>query len=153
MPNLEEVGKGAFSTTSITEVADLGKVVTLLDAVYSGGKYYGVFGFCSSLVKVTLPNTLQKIGSRTFIQCTACEDVYIGENVTSICGNTFNNCKKLVAVRCMAITPPTLASTAFNTTNSTFIIYVLDEAVEAYTGAENWNSYADRIKGISEYTG
>ncbi len=153
MPNLEEVSMGAFSTTSITEVADFGKVVTLPDAIYAGGKWYGVFAYCASLLKVTLPNTLQTIGSRTFIQCTALEDVYIGENVTTIGENAFNNCKKLVVIRCMAVTPPTLASNSFSTTNSTFIIYVPDASAEAYKEAMNWNTYASRIKGISEYTG
>ena len=105
---------------------------------------------CKSLVNVYLP-LVTSVPYRAFHSCTALQTIEVGE-ITEI-GQSFNGCSALVSVIIHAVTPPTLPSNAFSSTNSTFIIYVPDASVEAYKAAMNWNTYADRIKGISEYTG
>jgi hypothetical protein len=46
-----------------------------------------------------------------------------------------------------AITPPTLGSNAFDSTNNC-PIYVPAESVNTYKSATNWSTYADRIQAM-----
>lgn len=133
MPNLKQhIGSvwanATFLNTDIEEILDLGSVASFVDGY--NGNYPGCFGKCKSLRRVVLPSTLTNTGAYTFWQCSALE-----------------------VVVCHAVTPPTLGAYCFGETNDTFIIYVPDASVEAYKAATNWNTYASRIKGISEYTG
>lgn len=133
MPNLEIITYGyvkrlAFESANLIKILNLGKISEIPDGY--NNNYPGVFAKNPNLIFVRLPETLTYIGNRTFYQDAS-----------------------LQIIICKAATPPQLHSTAFNATNSTFIIYVPDESVEAYKTALNWNAYADRIKGMSEYTG
>lgn len=133
MPNLEiitygYVKKQAFESANLIKILNLGKISEIPDGY--NNDISGVFAKNGNLILVILPETLTYIGNRAFYQDTS-----------------------LHTIICNAVTPPQLHNTAFNSTNSTFIIYVPDESVEAYKAATNWNTYADRIKGISEYAG
>lgn len=133
MPNLENIPYGyvkkqAFASANLIKILNLGKISEIPDGY--NNNFPGVFAKNVNLIFVILPETLTYIGNRTFYQDTS-----------------------LQTIICNAVIPPQLHNTAFNSTNSTFIIYVPDESVEAYKTATNWNAYADRIKGISEYTG
>lgn len=84
----------------------------------------------SRLTKVILPNTIISIGWTAFAYC-----------------------KSLKTFIVLASTPPGLQSDTFRSTNSTFIIYVPDNSVEAYKTATNWSAYANKILPISQYKG
>lgn len=110
----------------LEEVVNLGSITTIPD----GNVNYSVFRGCQNLRKVTLPPSLSHLGAFTF-----------------------NKCTTLAVVISEATTPPVCGTTPFANTNNTFIIYVPDASVEAYKAATGWNSFAARIKGISEYNG
>lgn len=82
----------------------------------------------SRLTKVILPNTIISIGWTAFAYC-----------------------KSLKTFIVLASTPPRIQSDTFRSTNSTFIIYVPDESVEAYKAATNWVAYANRILPLSQF--
>jgi hypothetical protein len=127
LPNLTgSIGNYAFSRTNIERIINLGQITKLSN---SSNETAAAFGQCDNLKLVTLPETLETIGGYIFYKCTSLE-----------------------VVVCHAITPPTLDSTSFNRTNSTFVIYVPDASVTAYREASGWSAYADRIKPLSEYT-
>lgn len=121
-PNLTSIGACAYNTTAITRIEDLGSITTIL----GGNTIEATFGNCASLSFVRLPATLTAIGRQAFYACKALE-IFI----------------------CAAVVPPSLDSTTFSSTNSTFIIYVPDESVEAYRIATNWSAYASRIYPLS----
>ena len=73
--------------------------------------------------------------------------VTIGDRITSIGNDAFENHNKLTSITCLATTPPTLGSSAFNNTNDC-PIYVPAESVEAYKAASGWSAYASRIQAI-----
>ena len=123
-PNLTSIGACAYNTTSITRIENLGSITAIL----GGNTVEATFGNCASLSFVRLPATLTSIGRQAFYACKALE--------------TFI---------CEAAVPPSLDSTAFSSTNSTFIIFVPDESVEAYKTATNWSSFASRIYPMSAY--
>ena len=51
--------------------------------------------YCGGFTKVTVPNTVQKIGSEAFASCQELLEVTIGNNVTSIGDSAFSNCQSL----------------------------------------------------------
>ena len=104
--------------------------VTILDfrgSTFTGTKDSFAQG-SSRLTKVILPDTITYIGWGAFSGCTSLRTFIV-----------------------LASTPPSLQSDTFNSTNSTFFIYVPDASVDAYKAATNWSTYADRIKPLSEY--
>ena len=125
LPNLTSIGFGAFSGSSITKVLDLGSVTNLGEYFTTGS--YGTFGPCKNLRFVCLPSSLTSIYRRVFMGSTALETVV-----------------------CKATIPPTLGDQVFESTNSTFVIYVPDASVTAYREASGWSAYADRIYPMSQ---
>lgn len=79
---------------------------------------------------------------------TPLENIFFGQNLTSIDSWAFNGCANLATIVCMATTPPALNSNTIPP--SSCIIYVPESAVDAYKAATNWVSRADNIKPISE---
>lgn len=73
--------------------------------VLINGKSYTVteiddeaFAHCSKLTKVTIPNTVQTIGSYVFYVCDNLKSAVVPKSVTTIGSGLFSNCKQLTAV-------------------------------------------------------
>ena len=58
----------------------------------------GVFDWCTSLVRLTLPSTLQEIGSLCFGECRALKSVSIPEGITRLESHLFYNCTGLESI-------------------------------------------------------
>ncbi|MBR5862846.1 MAG: leucine-rich repeat protein [Bacteroidales bacterium] len=142
LPNVTSIGEMAFYQTSIKSCS-IPLVKTFENQVFEG---------CKKLETVNIIGA-ETIKSSVFNGCSKLTSVEFGENINGIGWRSFFNCSSLTHIVCRAITPPTLGSEAFGNTNSTFVIYVPDEAVDAYKAASNWASYASRIKPLSEYNG
>ena len=122
-----EIGYKSFTKTNITKILSLGNATIIGGSTRSDT---GAFGECGLLQYVDLPSTTAEIRSWAFYKCTA-----------------------LQTFICRATTPPTLENAnAFTNTNNC-PIYVPDASLEAYKTATNWNTYADRIKPLSEIEG
>lgn len=130
MPELEDyIDTNTFAYSGITEIKSLGKITSIKDGQNSAYGDYGTFFECTELTKVNLPSTLNYIGNYCF-----------------------RGCNKLDTIICNSITPPTLGPYSFFNTPVDLKIYVPDGSVESYKTATNWNTYADRIHPLSEYT-
>lgn len=131
-PNLESLPlnfsgtaySAVFNNSALERIENSGKITT----IPNGNSNSGCFQRCYNLRFARLPETLTSIGAHTFRYDTALETVI-----------------------CEATTPPTLGTNAFANTNSTFLIYVPDESVEAYKTATNWSAFASRIYPMSIY--
>lgn len=125
-PNLTTLEGYAFAGCQIRKIKNLGSITRLED----GGANGSVFGYINNwngiMTEVRLPETLTYIGNYCFAHQ-----------------------PNLVSVYCYATTPPQLQNTAFNSTNSTFQIYVPSASVNTYKTATNWSSFASRIQAIS----
>lgn len=168
--SVTSIGDGAFSKSGIRQLV-------IPNTVTSIGS--SAFRDCTVLTSITLPNGITTIEDNTFYDCVNLTDitipdsvnsignsafrmtdtgsankgfltVEIGSGLASIGNNAFYGCRRLQSITIDAINPPTIMSDTFINTNFTFLIYVPDDSVLAYQTAENWMTYADRIKGISE---
>ncbi len=54
----------------------------------------------TTVVKVTLPDTLEAVEATSFEGCSALKEVYLPESITSVGANAFNNCALLEKVEC-----------------------------------------------------
>lgn len=134
------VGESAFQSTKITSCS-MPSITTIGTTAFSG---------CTKLTSIDIRNA-KTINASAFNGCKALTKIELGENITSIGWRAFFECSAAKAIICRATTPPSLASEAFQNTSCS--IYVPDSAVDTYTAASGWSTYASRIKGISEYTG
>lgn len=74
--------------------------------------------------------------------------IYIPDSVLSIGSQAFKNCRSVAAFHFLSLVPPTLMSSdVFSDIGTSCVIYVPEEAVEAYQTATNWTTYADKIRG------
>lgn len=142
--------------------------VTLTDSLITLGR--SVFYNCRSLTGITIPNSVTSIGQETFYHCTGLTSVTIPDSVTTISGDsTFQNCYGLTGLTIgsgittingryivsgcsslqyivvAALTPPTLASGAFDGTGC--VIYVPNQSLSQYRSASVWRDYRARLQG------
>ena len=137
IPNsITSIGQGAFFGCSGLTSISIPNSVTSIGAE--------AFRSCS-FVSVTIPNSVSSIGSHAFIKCRNLTSVTIPNSVTSIDKYTFWGCSGLTSVKCLAVTPPSLDSSAFIGVGSTCTLTVPCGTIDAYEGSY-WNTFfAGRI--------
>ena len=140
----DEIPHDAFAFTGITSLFCKANKTT---RTTGGGAFYG----CDELARVELTD-IKEIGSFTFNGCTALSLAIIGDTVTKIDSSAFLNCTTLARLVVKAATPPILASNALKGCGKLTAIYVPDEAVEAYKAATNWIGYAAKIQPLSGFS-
>lgn len=101
---------------------------------------------------VVLPESITNLdNAEAFYCCTSVTSVTIGANCATINATIFqsmgSNMKALIINR---VTPPTLSGVNAFSGSPRCVVYVPDAAVDDYKSANYWDSYASRIKGISE---
>lgn len=112
---------------------------------------YECFRNCG-LIEVEIPEGVDITGTYCFCDNANLVKVILPASTTSIPENSFQACKQLESIIVLANTPPTLAATALNNTNSIFRIYVPDASVNVYKSATVWNTYANHIYPLSLYS-
>ena len=91
-PN-EITSVSATNNTALTYIQIPNTVTSLSEGSSSlnGGALYN----CSSLVSITIPNSVRSIGTGTFADCSSLVSITIPNGVTSIGSYVFNRCEKL----------------------------------------------------------
>ena len=107
----------------------------------------GAFRNLSGMTSVTIPDSVTTIDERCFRNNVNLTSITIPSGVTSIGYEAFVSCSGLTSITIEAVTPPTLDSRAFYSTNDC-PIYVPSASVEAYKAATNLSSLASRIQAI-----
>lgn len=95
------------------------------------------------LTSVTIPNSVTDIRSYAFRNCENLASLTIPNSVTRIGGYAFLYCTGLTSVICKAITPPTIASTAFYGVDISIPLYVPAQSVAAYQAADVWKEFGN----------
>ena len=108
----------------------------------------------SNLVSITIPDSVTKIGGSAFYLCNKLANVIVGSSVTSIGYNAFwHTGQHAMSIKMKPLTPPTLATTSFNTTYFTkangceVVVRETDDdsILTAYQTATNWETIAETM--------
>ncbi len=116
-----------FYETKITNII-FGENVT---AISSQSDTYGTFESCETLETVSIPNTVEEIGTAAFKNCTNLETAVIPDSVTEISDDAFDGCDNLT-IYCSETSYAYSYATANNISVSTFIISAIPN--KTYTG-------------------
>lgn len=147
-------GYRAFYECENVHTLHLPKLTTIEEGNYT---FYGM----ANLEQISLPNltSIQSNFAGTFWNCVKIKQIYLPKLTgTTISNYAFHYCYCLEALVLGGDSLNPLANTnAFNGTGlkaaRPFEIYVPDGLVETYKTAQNWSSYAHRIKPISQWEG
>ena len=123
--------------------------VVIEEGVTSVGNY--AFRNDTSLVSLSLPNSMRKIGEYAFRKAKI-KTLTIPENVDTIGQSAFYDCAQLASVTCLATTPPTNASgSRFFRDTYDFELHVPCGTAQAYRSSQVWK-YWPPIEGIYDYS-
>lgn len=144
---LEIIESGAFNGCSALKLTTLPKSLPALDK--------NVFKGCSSITTMTIPSNIPDMPDGCFQSCRALKELYF-EGDTNINGSyPFSWCVFEKIVFRNATKVPTISTSAFNNIDNLkaggiCVIYVPDALLNEWKAAENWTTYADFIKPLSE---
>lgn len=166
-PNLTKIDRGGcYQCTNLETLNGLENVTTLVGyGIAQCSKLRGAITFKLTelpnpglndlgFTHIYLPNVVTSnggsgTGNNGIGACHSLQYVEFGTGITSIGGYNLGHCENLKKVVIRATTPPTLA-TGFLYGNSSALIYVPAESVQAYKEASGWSSYASRIYAIGD---
>ena len=143
LPECTTLGHDAFNGCTNLTTVNLPKCTSTVD---------NVFYCCTSLTTINLPECTT-LGHDAFISCTNLTTVNLPK-CTSIGDNVFRYCTNLTTIILDADQIVSLMG-FFTFDNSaisrrTGYIYVPDNLVDSYKSDNNWSTYANQIKPISE---
>ena len=111
---VKEIAKNGFRRTSITKVvipssieyigkAAFGNCTSLTDVEFMGFSQVteisqGLFGFCTKLEEITIPQSVSKIGDVAFIGCERLKSITLPDSVEEIGIETFELCSALTEI-------------------------------------------------------
>ena len=88
------------------------------------------------------------IDDYAFKACKNLNSVLISQTVNRIGSGAFAECSGLDSVICYAVTPPALGSNAFDGCTNLLYIYVPVESLNVYKSADNWSQYENLLAAI-----
>jgi len=101
------------------------------------------FNYFTNLTGISFGNNVKYIGGG--IHNTKLTSLTLPASIEIVSDLRYN--EYLTGITCLAETPPTIGSNAFNRTNNC-PIYVPAGSVNAYKAATNWSAFASRIQAI-----
>ena len=105
---------------------------------------YQCFTNCSKLTSIALPSGITSLGSQCFTNCTALTSITLPSGVVSIGNNCFYGCLNLHTMTIYASTAPTILSSAFGDSSSSYTGYISKPntlyVLASATGYESWSA-------------
>ncbi len=102
-----------------------------IKSISSGSETYGTFENCETLETVTIPDSVEEIGTAAFKNCTNLETAVIPESVTEIADDAFEGCDNLI-IYCTERSYACTYALSQGIKVSTFIIEAIPN--QTYTG-------------------
>lgn len=101
----------------------------------------GAFSGLLELTSITIPNSVRRIESYAFQDCSDLASVTIGSSVAYIGDYAFRKCSALASIICLPSLPPQLKIDVFLGVWSSIPVQVPCMSLEAYQTARNWNVF------------
>ncbi len=162
--SMSSIGSRAFASlkklVSVTCVGDK-KEITELGTIGAGAFYDclglqelqipegiraiedGANGYNRTLKAISLPNSLDSLGSSVFYGCSSLKSVTIPAAVKYIGENALQDCGALQVVQMLPATPPAMVLNAIST-NATIQLHC--NSKESYVAMDAWAAYADNME-------
>lgn len=107
----------------------------------------GAFQNCGGLRRITIPNSVSRIGNNAFSYCTGLETVIIesANEQLQIKKNAFEKCPNLKSITCEAKIPPLCENLGIDVDK--VILYVPKESVGLYESSKEYWPYIKKIEG------
>lgn len=109
---------------------------------------YAAFAYCLGMTSINIPNSVTSIGNNAFYYCLGLKSVTIPNSMTRMGEMVFAGCSALAAITCKSVTPPTLGSEAFLEVSKSIPLYVPENSITLYKGANQWKDFTN-IQAIS----
>ena len=99
-PNLTSIGTAAFSHSGIKKVENLGTITSLPNGQWDSTAQdnVGVFAKCKNLESCILPETLETIGTYSFIGCSALSGINLPSSLKTIGDAAFSDCTAFTSI-------------------------------------------------------
>ena len=98
---------------------------------------YEAFQNCKALTSLTIPNSVKTIGERAFKDCSNLTTIIFGSGVKTIKSQAFTNCPELTDVYCFAESVPKIEIDAFRDSYIEYAtLHVPESILEAYNAEE-----------------
>ena len=120
-------------------------VASLSDAPWNTSSYY------QAILAIRVEEGVTHVGTNAFSGCIAVKSVSLPSTLQSIGSYAFESCTNLDTITCGAATPPTTVSNSFYGVNSAATLQVPTESVSAYQAADGWNEFTN-FRAISNNT-
>lgn len=134
---VSEIGESAFRGCSSLKSLDIPSSVKLIKA--------NALLRCKALTHVSFGEGLTTIGDNALAYCSTLTEVVIPSNIISIGYGAFAHCKSLKSIYLKSTLPPKISPNTFQDIDPNAKIYVPKEAINNYTTAEHWSTYAQCI--------
>ena len=148
----------AFANCKFRGELELPDNITTIGTYAFGGNLFGgklvlppslavlgndAFAFCNRLTGVVeIPNDVSSLMSGVFSYCSNLEGVILHKNIEYIGSNAFRGCVQLNSIVCNAITPPSVASDAFNgVAKDNFSVEVPEASIMEYSTTPVWREF------------
>ena len=115
---------------------------TTFDVTHIGTRAF--YGY-SSLINVSIPNSVISIEDYAFYGCSSLASLTIPNSVTNIGDYAFASCFWLTNVTCYAIIPPTCGTGVFFGVDKTIPLCVPAESITLYSAADEWKDFFEII--------
>lgn len=116
-------------------------------------KEYSALLFCPiGKTSLTIPESVERIGSRAFSYCTGLTSITIPQFVSRIEESAFLGCNGLQEIYVLPVLPPEIKSNTFNSYNYNKPLYVPSGCVTAYQSAEFWSNFKNIQEKKNRYT-
>lgn len=112
-----------------------------------GSLGYKCFYGCTSLKSITIPSSLEEIGSRAFENCTGLEEIIINDNNSRrfllIKPCAFQGCSNLRQIVCYCNNVPKARQRCFDGVDKSIPVYVPADKVEEYKAHPCWGEFTN----------
>lgn len=116
--------------------------VTIPNSVNSIGSY--AFYDCRGLLSIRIPSRLVSVEAYTFFRCSSLTSITIPASVTSIGASAFAYCSGMQIIRVNGMTPPSVDLSSFAGIDKTnCILSIPPGSKEAYASAEGWKDFTN----------
>ena len=127
-----KIGCAAFNACKYIESFTLPESITTIDEA--------AFQECTAITSFTIPNSVVEIANGAVSCCDKLKELTIGSSVTKIGGAFWNN-PALESITILAVEPPSIASWAFDNSNTNATLYVPKGSLDKYKNASVWKSF------------